>query len=1336
MSTFQSSLEQSSDPLGLESLSSLEQALAIGQDWVDQFLSDANWLESLTLPFGQTFDLAAVGALFQDVLSGNWSALPSIEMRSSDDINGANGAFAATTNTIYLAEDFVDRYADTPELIAEVWVEELGHFVDARINTVDSAGDEGAIFAALIQGLTLDQGDLDALLHEDDSVVLNLDGQVVELEQATPGVNPAFDLIGLTQLRNDNDFAGIDGSGFSVAVIDSRVDFSHPELQPNFRAFVNFTDAEQPDFHGTHVAGSVGARDENLGVAPDVGLIGLNVFPSNANLGARNDDIYDALSWVLDNHEEYNIVAVNMSLGSGFYSSESQVIGDPTREIINRLEGEGITVVSAGGNSYKETEVQNFGAPAIYSTLAVGAVWQDASERNIQWGSGAIDFTTGADRVTSFTQRLVAENTIFAPGALITSTVPGGDIGLSGGTSMASPIVAGAVALMQEAAQLFGGRLLTPAEIVEIMRSTADDIFDGDDEDNNVNNSNESYLRLNIYSAVSEIERRFQDIAPTGDPNGTLRGAIIGPRLDGSPVNSVLEAIGTDGGSTSVGDTDVDMIRFEVDSPGRVTLELGTHPNTPDDFDTYLRLFDEDGQELAANDDIQPGVEQFSRITADLATGTYFVGVSGYLNDDYDPTVAGSGEPGDTGSYALQLSLENDDPNGLISGAVPIVFSDSREPVVNGGTIGFDYGELVGVADVDLFEVRVPDDGMLLIDIDTPFETDFVDSYLRIFDESGNELVASDDDLAVDISGEPDEFTDFRFPGLVFEDPDDRDFFFGHTTDSFVSGTVQGGDVYYIGVSDFDNQNYDPNTLNNRRETGDGGAYDLHVTFANNDQNGSITQALDDSIIPLPVTQQAGTIGTDTDFDSGQVFDVGDRDVDFVKINSPTAGILEIDIDSYSEPSISDTVDAVALIFDDQGNLLSLNDDNEGSFDPLLQYEIAANTDYYVAVTGYGNEDFDPFQLASGTPGDTGDYLFSSRVLPLNQVGTLSNDTIGGGSIQAVGIGSIVPGFIGQDNGFFRGPADIDIFRFTPTQSGIVNIQTLTFDAFSADTFLRVFNANGVEIAANDDADFLTTGSAVNVSVTAGSTYYIGVNGYSPQAQNYDPFTGIGAAPGVQGGYTLVLNQSSTAPIPTFEADDYLASNPDLIQAFGYNLQAATDHYQRSGQFEGRAIDLFPEDQYFASYSDLAATFGNNPVALTRHYIEHGFREGRDPLLSFDGGAYIASYGDLINAFGYSPAAGKEHYRRQGYPEGRSITFQADEYIASYGDLIQTLGYNLDAGTQHYITQGISENRSPDLFDAASYLNRYADLQIAFGTNLDAATQHYIQTGFFEGRIA
>ncbi|WP_392533934.1 S8 family serine peptidase [Nostoc sp. C117] len=949
--------------------------------------------------------------------------------------------------------------------------------------------------------------------------------------------SPAFDLIGLTQLRNNSVFAGIDGSGMTVAVIDTGLDHTHSLLDDNYITGKDFVygddEPEDGEGHGTHVAGIIGAEDPNIGVAPDVKLIGLKVFDDNGG-SATNTDIEAALQWVIDNKDRYNIVAVNMSLGSGFYTSPSEASGDITIDQVKRLEELGVVVVSAAGNSYKDHEYQNFGGPAIFSTLSVGAVWQDGVNDDVAWASGSIDYTTGADRITSFSQRLVAPNTIFAPGALITSTAPGGGFQQMAGTSQASPVVAGAVALMQEAATKFGGRLLSPSEIVDIIRSTADTIFDGDNEDDNVDNTQTSYPRLNIYKAVQEIQRRFGQTAPSGDPNGSIQGAYIGPILDGTTaINPILGSIGIDGGTTNVGNKDVDIFKFEVRSRGTITIKLGSNSSSPADFDTLLRLFNTSGQELAFNND--SGSSKFSTITATLDPGVYYVGVSGNNNRNYNPNVAASGVAGQTGNYSLQFQLSNSDPNGILSGAVPVNLGTDLEPLFFNGILGSDPIENsdqrinIGAADVDIFKVVAPDNGILLIDVDTPYQNGFVDSLLRVFDTSGNQLFVNDDAQSFDSSLNYTEFTDSRYPNLIFEDPSDRTYYQGHTSDSFIGLEVERGETLYIGISDYENSSYNPNNLNGRSASGTGGKFDLTVQFFNKDQNGSITQALDSSVRPLPSTKAAGFIGGDSNFNTGEFIEVGDRDVDFIKINSPTAGILEIDIDSYDDPSISDPVDTVVFIYNQQGKLLASNDDTDSSVDPLLRYQIAANTDYFVAVAGYGNDSFNPFQLGSGSSGDTGEYKFSSRLLPLSQANSLSNNKSTGGSVQNLSLGTTVFGNIGDDNGFVIGASDIDIYRFTSTVSGKVTIRVNTNEEFSADTFLRVFNAQGTEIAYNNNENSLTRGSAVELSVTAGTQYLIGVNGASSQARSYNPITGTGAANGSQGNYSISIDSNSNS---------------------------------------------------------------------------------------------------------------------------------------------------------------------------------------------------------------
>ncbi len=165
----------------------------------------------------------------------------------------------------------------------------------------------------------------------------------------------------------------------------------------------------------------------------------------------------------------------------------------------------------------------------------------------------------------------------------------------------------------------------------------------------------------------------------------------------------------------------------------------------------------------------------------------------------------------------------------------------------------------------------------------------------------------------------------------------------------------------------------------------------------------------------------------------------------------------------------------------------------------------------------------------------------------------------------------------------------------------------------------------------------------------------------------------------------------------------YLASYPDLITAFGSNIDAAVMHYYSYGFGEGRKLDRFDENSYLASYDDLMLAFRDRTELAPQHYVEYGVGEGRS-LDIFDEWNYIASYVDLINAFG-----------------NNGVTF-GNAYAG--GGAI---------GAYHYVEWGYDEGRVSS-FDAAQYLANYVDLQGAFGTDEFAAAWHFVQYGFSEGR--
>lgn len=88
------------------------------------------------------------------------------------------------TNTIYLSQEFIAQNAGNPEAIKSVLLEEIGHYIDSKINLADAAGDEGEIFAATVQGKTLSAGELQALKAEDDTAKIILGEKDILIEQS------------------------------------------------------------------------------------------------------------------------------------------------------------------------------------------------------------------------------------------------------------------------------------------------------------------------------------------------------------------------------------------------------------------------------------------------------------------------------------------------------------------------------------------------------------------------------------------------------------------------------------------------------------------------------------------------------------------------------------------------------------------------------------------------------------------------------------------------------------------------------------------------------------------------------------------------------------------------------------------------------------------------------------------------------------------------------------------------------------------------------------------------------------------------------------------------
>ena len=138
--------------------------------------------------FGKSYDRAEAEAIRQQTLDGDFSWMPKIEvvgaatLQDTSGTQGAGqalGAYDASTDTVYISEELL---TGDPDRAVAILTEEVGHALDARLNAVDSTGDEGEIFARLVGGETLSTEEINALRAENDAGTIVVNGREVEVE--------------------------------------------------------------------------------------------------------------------------------------------------------------------------------------------------------------------------------------------------------------------------------------------------------------------------------------------------------------------------------------------------------------------------------------------------------------------------------------------------------------------------------------------------------------------------------------------------------------------------------------------------------------------------------------------------------------------------------------------------------------------------------------------------------------------------------------------------------------------------------------------------------------------------------------------------------------------------------------------------------------------------------------------------------------------------------------------------------------------------------------------------------------------------------------------------